>query len=79
MKNKITLIFLLITSINFFGCSPANILAGGASTGGMLEELVREDRGDEGKAREAYREVLCGKEDAKQIVNHVTLSRHECT
>ena len=38
MKNKITLIFLLITSINFFGCSPANILAGGASTGMVVAE-----------------------------------------
>ena len=38
MKNKITLIFLLITSINFYGCSPANILAGGASTGMVVAE-----------------------------------------
>ena len=38
MKNKITLIFLLITLINFFGCSPANILAGGASTGMVVAE-----------------------------------------
>ena len=38
MKNKITLIFLLVTSINFFGCSPANILAGGASTGMVVAE-----------------------------------------
>ena len=38
MKNKITLIFLLVTSINFFGCSPANILAGGAGTGMVVAE-----------------------------------------
>ena len=38
MKNKITLIFLLITSINFFGCSPANILASGAGTGMVVAE-----------------------------------------
>ena len=41
MKNKITLIFLLITSINFFGCSPANILAGVASTGMVVAEVDR--------------------------------------
>ncbi len=38
MKNNITLIFLLITSINFFGCSPANILASGAGTGMVIAE-----------------------------------------
>ena len=38
MKNKIILIFLLITSINFIGCSPANILAGGAGTGMVVAE-----------------------------------------
>ena len=38
MKNKLTLLFLLITSINFLGCTPANILVGGAGTGMVVAE-----------------------------------------
>ncbi len=38
MKNNITIISLLLISINFFGCSPANILAGSAGTGMVIAE-----------------------------------------
>ena len=38
MKNKITLLLLLINSIIFFGCSPAQILVGGAGSGMVVAE-----------------------------------------
>ena len=38
MKLNITLLFLLFSSINFFGCSPANILATGGATGMVVAE-----------------------------------------
>jgi len=38
MKNKFTILLLLITSVIFFGCSPANILVGGAGTGMVVAE-----------------------------------------
>lgn len=38
MKLNITLLFLLLSSINFFGCSPANILATGGATGMVVAE-----------------------------------------
>ena len=38
MKNNILLLFLLITSINLLGCSPAGVLVGGAGTGMVIAE-----------------------------------------
>ncbi len=38
MKNKIILVFLLITSINLLGCSPAGVLGSGAATGMVVAE-----------------------------------------
>ena len=38
MKNNIIFLFLLICSINFFGCSPAGILASGGATGMVVAE-----------------------------------------
>jgi len=38
MKNKITLLFLLIVSITLFSCTPANVLVGGAGTGMVVAE-----------------------------------------
>ena len=38
MKNKITVLFLIVITINFFGCSPANILVGSAGTGMVVAE-----------------------------------------
>ena len=38
MKNNILLIFILISSINMFGCSPAGILASGGATGMVVAE-----------------------------------------
>ena len=38
MKNNILLLFLLICSINIFGCSPAGILASGGATGMVVAE-----------------------------------------
>jgi osmotically-inducible protein OsmY len=38
MKNSIVVIFLLISLINIFSCSPANILATGGATGMVVAE-----------------------------------------
>ncbi|MDC6447484.1 BON domain-containing protein [Alphaproteobacteria bacterium] len=38
MKNNITILFLIVITINFFGCSPANILVSGAGTGMVVAE-----------------------------------------
>ena len=38
MKNKILILFLLISTINIFGCSPAGILASGGATGMVVAE-----------------------------------------
>ena len=38
MKNKISLLLLLVTSIIFFGCSPAQILVSGAGSGMVVAE-----------------------------------------
>ena len=38
MKNKILILFLIISSINIFSCSPANILASGGATGMVVAE-----------------------------------------
>lgn len=38
MKNSILVIFLLISLINIFSCSPANILATGGATGMVIAE-----------------------------------------
>ena len=38
MKNNVILLFVLISSINMFGCSPAGILASGGATGMVVAE-----------------------------------------
>jgi osmotically-inducible protein OsmY len=38
MKNKIIVMFLIIFSINILGCSPGNVLVGGAGTGMVVAE-----------------------------------------
>ncbi len=38
MKNNVILLFILITFINILGCSPANVLVGGAGTGMVVAE-----------------------------------------
>ena len=38
MKNKISLLLLLVTSIIFFGCSPTQILVSGAGSGMVVAE-----------------------------------------
>ncbi len=38
MKNKFTILFLLIISTVLFSCSPANVLVGGAGTGMVVAE-----------------------------------------
>ena len=38
MKNNILLLFLIISSLNIFSCSPANILASGGATGMVVAE-----------------------------------------
>ena len=38
MKNNILLLILIISSINIFSCSPANILASGGATGMVVAE-----------------------------------------
>ena len=38
MKNNILILFLLISSLNIFSCSPANVLATGGATGMVVAE-----------------------------------------
>ncbi len=38
MKNNILILFLIISSLNIFSCSPANILASGGATGMVVAE-----------------------------------------
>ena len=38
MKNNITLLLMLIATMSFFGCSPANILVSGAGTGMVVAD-----------------------------------------
>ena len=38
MKNNFAIFILLISSLNIFSCSPANILASGSATGMVVAE-----------------------------------------